>query len=176
MITCEHPNDEADGNRWRDLTESVHAKVLGANIRLHKEFERGLELLLCRQVPAGELFGIIQKILENVVRTIESDGLSSPDLLPALVRRAARQLIPLTVPRAEQVNAPPPNAILESILRPLPHNQREALEMVYVGGLDDEAVCARNGLTIQELTALRASVRERFIAFSACPGSAMSAA
>jgi hypothetical protein len=176
MITCEHSNEGADLDRWRDLIASVRGKVLGADIRLHKEFEQGLELMLCRQVPSEELPGAIQKIVANVTRTLGSDGLTSPNLLPALVLRSARQLIPLTVPRTEPVSALPPNPMLVSILRQLAPNQREALEMVYVGGADDQTACALKGLTANELAALKTSIRQRFRAFSASPGpKAMSA-
>jgi hypothetical protein len=165
MTTCEHPNDDRDRNRWRNLTESLWGRVSGANIGLHKEFERGLELLLCRQVPSGELRGVIHRILTNVRLAIESDRMADPDLLPALVRRTARQVIPISATRTELgVKTLPPNAVLESFLQQLPHNQREALTMVYVHGIDDHGVCALKGLTIKELTGIRASVRERFMA------------
>ena len=97
MITCDDPNDGADLGRWRDLIESVRGRVLGANIRLHKEFDRGLELLLCHQVPSAELSGVIREILAHVTLSIESEDITSPELLPALVRRVARQLIPMSV-------------------------------------------------------------------------------
>ena len=166
MITCEHSNESADLDRWRNVTESVRGKVLGANIKLYKEFERGLELMLRRQVPSVELSGVIREILATVTQTIESDGLSSPHLLPALVRRTARQRIPRTVRWIETEVSVTPNVMLESILRRLPHNQREALEMVYVGGADDQVVCALNGLTIKELTTIKTSVREQFMVIS----------
>jgi hypothetical protein len=169
MITCEHPNDDIDRGRWRDLTESLRKNVLGANIRLHKEFVRGLELMLGKQVPSGELSSVIQNVLANVALTIESGGLDSSDLLPAMVRRAARRLIPQGVPRTEPVNAPP-NAMLESLLQQLTPNQRGALEMVYVDGADDQAVCALKGLTIEELTTIRTSLRERYMTISASHG------
>src|SRR3981189_658768 len=101
MKTCEHPNDDTDGNRWRDLVESLRGKVPGSDIRLQEAFKRGLEALLCRQVPSAELAGLVYEILANVTRTIESDGLASPDLLPALVRRVARLFIPVSAPRPE---------------------------------------------------------------------------
>ena len=70
MITCEHSNKGADLDRWRNVAESVRGKVLGADIKLYKEFERGLELLLCRQVPSVELSGVIRAILTIVMQTI----------------------------------------------------------------------------------------------------------
>jgi hypothetical protein len=163
MTTCEHPNEGADLNRWRDLTESLRGKIPGASLELHKEFERGLEVLLRRQVPAEELSSVINRVLANVTLTIASDGLIDPDLLPALVRRTARQLIPVSDPAIEAGVGIAPNVILEGILQHLPHNQREALKMVYVDGADHRAVCALNGLTIKELTTIRSSVRERFM-------------
>jgi DNA-directed RNA polymerase specialized sigma24 family protein len=168
MNTCEHPNEETDRNRWRDLVESLRGKVPGADIRLQEAFKRGLELLLCRQAPSAELAGVVYKILANVTRTIESDGLASPDLLPDLVRRVARLFIPVSVARAEpEVKTSQPNAILGSILQGLPPNQREALKMVYVDGTDDESVCALNELSIKEVTMIRVSVRDQFLAISA---------
>jgi hypothetical protein len=166
MITCEHSNEGADLDRWRNITESVRGKALEANIKLYKEFEQGLELLLRRQVPSVELSGVIHAILAAVMKAIESDGLPSPDLLPALVRRTARQLIPMTVPRIETDASVTPNVMLESILQRLPPNQREALEMVYVGGADDQVVCGLKGLTIKELTTIKTSVREQFMVIS----------
>jgi hypothetical protein len=162
MIAYEHLNEGADLDRWRYLTESVLKKDPGASLKLHKEFEHGLKLLLRRQVSSVKLSGAIHKILADVTRTIVSDGLTSPDLLPALVRRAARHLIPLSAPRIETEVNVVPNVILQSILAQLPQNQRDALEMVYVDGADDQVVCALKGLTIRELTTIRASVRERF--------------
>jgi hypothetical protein len=174
MITCEHSNEGADLDRWRNVTESVRGKVLGANAKLYKEFERGLKLLLRPQVPAVELSGVIHAILATVMQTIESDGLTSPDLLPALIRRTARQIIPMTVARIETDVSVMPNMMLESILQRLPPNQRDALEMVYLDGTAVETVCALKGLT--ELATIRASVRSRFMAISASQGSkAMSA-
>jgi len=168
MITYEHSNQGADLDRWKDLAAAVRGRVSGANVRLRREFERGLELVLCLQVPSGELSGVVQMILATVTRTIESDGLTSPNLLPALVRRTARQLIPLSVPRIDPVSALPPNPMLVSILLQLAPNQREALEMVYVlHGAGDRAVCELKGLTINELTSIKTSVRERFQGISA---------
>ena len=85
----------------------------------------------------------------------------------------------MTVPRIKtEVNVTPimPIMMLKSILQRLPPNQREALEMVYAGGTDDETVCALKELTTNELATVRASVRNRFMAISASQGSkAMSA-
>jgi hypothetical protein len=163
MTTCEHPNEGADLNRWSDLTESLRGKIPGASLKLHKEFERGLEVLLRRQVPVGELSSVINRVPATVTLTIASDGLIDPDLLPALVRRTARQLIPTSAPAIEAEVDIGPNVILAGILQHLPHNQREALEMVYVDGADHRVVCALKGLTIKELTTIKSSVRERFM-------------
>jgi hypothetical protein len=167
MITCEHSNEGTNLDRWVDLIASVRGNFLGADIGLGKEFRRGLELMLCRQVPSEGLPGVIQKIVASVTKAIRSDGLTSPNLLPALVLRTARQLIPLTVPRTEPASALTPNPMLESILRQLAPNQREALVMVYVHGAGDRAVCELKGLTINELTSIKTSARERFQGISA---------
>jgi hypothetical protein len=162
MKTCVRLDENSDGNRWGDLTTSIRAKVPGAYIRLHNEFGRGLELILRRQIPKTQLGAVLDQILGNVTLAIECGGLSTPDLLPALVRCTARELIPTSVARIETEVSGRPNEVLERILQQLPNNQREALEMVYVDGTDDHTVCARTRLTINELTAIRDSVRERF--------------
>ncbi len=166
MKTRLHPNEDTDLNRWGDVTESIRGRVPGANIWLHKEFARGLELLLRRQVPPTELADTIDKILGNVMRAIECDGLSRPDLLPALVRSTARQLISMSVPRIETEVNDPPSALLESMLQHLPENQREGLEMIYVDGADNRTVCALTRLNMNELIAIKSSIRERFLLIS----------
>jgi hypothetical protein len=167
--TNAHPNDDTDRNQRRDLVESLRGKIPGAGIRLQEAFKRPLELLLCRQVPSGELAGLVLEILASVTLIIESDGLASPDLLPNLVRRVARQFIPVSAPRVEPdvKKASQPNPVFESILQGLPPNQCEALKMVYVDGTDDEVICGLKGLTIKELSVTKVWVRERFLAISA---------
>jgi hypothetical protein len=162
MKTCVQEEENSDLNRWGDLTESIRGKVPGAYTRLHSEFGRGLELILRRQVPPTELRVVVDEILGNVMLVIECDGLSSPDLLPALVRRTARVFVPTTTPWTKtEVNALH-SAVLEGIVQQLLDSQREALAMVYVDGTDDQTTCARTRLTINELTALKDSIRERF--------------
>jgi hypothetical protein len=163
MKTCMHSNGTSDRNRWGDLTESIRRKAPGAKIRLRDEFAPGLELILRRQVPPAELSAVIDRILSDVMLAIECDGLSSPDFLSALVRSTARRLIPTSTARIEaEVNARP-NEVIECILQELPDHQREALRMVYVEDADDQTVCARTKLTLNELTALKNSMRERFV-------------
>jgi hypothetical protein len=157
-----HEKENSDLSRWGDLTESIRGRVPGACVTLRNEFGRGLELILRRQVPQTELSQVVDEILANVMLSIECEGLSSPDLLPALVRRTARVFIPTTTPWTEMAVNVPPSAVLECILQQLPDNQREALAMVYVDGTDDQTTCARTGLTINELIAVKDSVRERF--------------
>jgi hypothetical protein len=157
-------HSSAGFSRWRALTEAVRSRESGANLRLRKEFGRGLELVLHRQVPSKDLANVIDKVLGNVTLAIEFGGLTCPDLLPSLVRQAAREVIPSRSPPIEQgMGATPLNAMLQKLLRQLPQNEREALEMVYLDGADDDTVCALKGLNLKELGAIRTSVRERYM-------------
>jgi hypothetical protein len=162
MKRCVHLGQSPASYQQGDLNESIRDMVPGAFTKLHNEFGPGLELLLRRQVPQTELAAVIDKILGNVTLAIESDGLSSLDLLPALVRSTARQLIPTSMAQIETAVNGLHSAVLEGILQQLPDNQREALEMVYVDGTDDQTICAHTQLTIDELIELKGSVRERF--------------
>ena len=126
----------------------------------------GIRYLVARELPASQVNGCTQDVLDRVTRGIQNGDLGNPARLVQYVRtHLATRMREIQHEQGPREDVPIPDSsvkIMQDLLLSLSQTERESLDRYYVRGQDDRQICRELHVPATEFRSLKMRVKARF--------------